>query len=185
MNVLRLICISLCNTCKQHKVWVTYSVKKRWSYPCSRPWRPIGLCDVEALTLSRQSAHRWRWYCQPYAPAALYPQEDSWYSFLLEAESIPVPKCGRKDYINWKIQWPHWESNPQPSGLRVRFPTILYRLILLANTNTAFFYTRLKVLTAAKVTSWTSGIWNHVVLEVDTDVSEEHATSIFDAARWR
>jgi hypothetical protein len=26
----------------------------------------------------------WRW---GYAPAALYPQEDSWYSFLLEAES--------------------------------------------------------------------------------------------------
>jgi hypothetical protein len=26
---------------------------------------------------------------QPYATAALYPQEDSWYSFLLEAESIP------------------------------------------------------------------------------------------------
>jgi hypothetical protein len=25
----------------------------------------------------------------PYAPAALYPQEDSWYSFLLEAESTP------------------------------------------------------------------------------------------------
>jgi hypothetical protein len=23
----------------------------------------------------------------PHAPAALYPQEDSWYSFLLEAES--------------------------------------------------------------------------------------------------
>jgi hypothetical protein len=26
-----------------------------------------------------------------YAPAALYPQEDSCYSFLLEAESIPGP----------------------------------------------------------------------------------------------
>jgi hypothetical protein len=24
-------------------------------------WRPIGLWDVEALTFSRQSAHRWRW----------------------------------------------------------------------------------------------------------------------------
>jgi hypothetical protein len=29
--------------------------------------------------------------CQPYSPAALYPQEDSWYSFLLEAESTPGP----------------------------------------------------------------------------------------------
>jgi hypothetical protein len=33
-------------------------------------WRPIGLWDVEAPTFSRQSAHRWRWGCQPYAPTA-------------------------------------------------------------------------------------------------------------------
>jgi hypothetical protein len=37
---------------------------------------------------SRQSAHRWQWGSQPHAPAALYPQEDSWYSFLLEAERL-------------------------------------------------------------------------------------------------
>jgi hypothetical protein len=43
------------------------------SYPCDRPWRPIGLWDVEDPTFSRQSAHRWRWGFQPYAPAALYP----------------------------------------------------------------------------------------------------------------
>jgi hypothetical protein len=29
--------------------------------------------------------------CQPYAPAAFYSQKDSWYSFLLEAESTPGP----------------------------------------------------------------------------------------------
>jgi hypothetical protein len=39
----------------------------------------------------RHSAHRWRKGCQPYAPAAFYPQEDSWYSFLLEAELTPGP----------------------------------------------------------------------------------------------
>jgi hypothetical protein len=44
----------------------------RYSYPCNRQWRPIGLWDVEAPTFSRQSAHRWRWGCQPYVPAALY-----------------------------------------------------------------------------------------------------------------
>jgi hypothetical protein len=43
--------------------------------------------DVEAPTFSRQSAHRLWWGCQPYAPAALYTKEDSWYSLLLEAES--------------------------------------------------------------------------------------------------
>jgi hypothetical protein len=50
--------------------------------PCNRPWRPIGLWDVEAPTFSRQSANIYSWG-QPYAPAALYPQKDSWYSFLL------------------------------------------------------------------------------------------------------
>jgi hypothetical protein len=63
-----------------------------------KPWRPIGLREVKAPTLLRQTANRWRQGCQPYAPAARYPQvsfifKDSWYSFLLEAES----KCGRKD----------------------------------------------------------------------------------------
>jgi hypothetical protein len=38
---------------------------------------------------SRQSAHIWRWGSQPYAPTTLYPQEDSWCSSLLEAESTP------------------------------------------------------------------------------------------------
>jgi hypothetical protein len=33
---------------------------------------PIWLWDVQELTFSRQSAHKRRWGCQPYAPAALY-----------------------------------------------------------------------------------------------------------------
>jgi hypothetical protein len=44
----------------------------------------MGLWDVEALTFYSQLAHRWRWCCQPYAPAALCSQENSWYSFLLQ-----------------------------------------------------------------------------------------------------
>jgi hypothetical protein len=56
-----------------------------------RPWRPLGLRDVEAPTFFRHSAHRWRQGCQDYAPAAFYHQENSWYSFLLEAESTPRP----------------------------------------------------------------------------------------------
>jgi hypothetical protein len=61
------------------------------SYPCNRPWRPIELWDVEVFTFSRQSAHKWRWGCQHYASSALYPQEDSWYSFLSDSESNPGP----------------------------------------------------------------------------------------------
>jgi hypothetical protein len=37
-------------------------------YPCNRPWRPWVLWDIEASTFFRQSTHRWRWGCQPYAP---------------------------------------------------------------------------------------------------------------------
>jgi hypothetical protein len=46
----------------------------------NRPWRPRWLFDVEAPTFFIQSTHRWL----PFTP-----QEDSWYSFLLEAESTP------------------------------------------------------------------------------------------------
>jgi hypothetical protein len=34
----------------------------------------MGLREVKAPTLLRQTANRWRQGCQPYAPAALYPQ---------------------------------------------------------------------------------------------------------------
>jgi hypothetical protein len=43
--------------------------------PCNRPWRPIMFWDVGAPTFSRQSTHRWRWCCQPYAPDDLTPRK--------------------------------------------------------------------------------------------------------------
>jgi hypothetical protein len=74
------------------------SINRIRSYPRNRPWRPIGLWDVEDPTLCRQSAHRWRQGCQPCAPAALYFPEILlffcfWYSFLLEAEWTPGPNA--------------------------------------------------------------------------------------------
>jgi hypothetical protein len=59
----------------------------------------IPVQDVEVLRVARgwgshifrHLAHKWRQGCQPYAPAAFYPQGDSWYSFLLEAESTSGP----------------------------------------------------------------------------------------------
>jgi hypothetical protein len=48
-------------------------IRKIKRYPCYRPWRPLGLREVEAPTFLRQTANRWRQGCQPYAPAALYP----------------------------------------------------------------------------------------------------------------
>ena len=38
------------------------------------------------------------------APAAFTPRKYSWYSFLLEAESIPGPWCDRKDFMSMKNQ---------------------------------------------------------------------------------
>jgi hypothetical protein len=68
----------------------------------ARKGGPMGLWGVEDPTLSRQSAHRWRWGCRPHAPVALYTHEDSWYSFLLGPEWTPGPQWGWKDYVNWK-----------------------------------------------------------------------------------
>jgi hypothetical protein len=52
--------------------WITDNRYTSQYYPCNRQWRPIQLWDVEDPTFSRQSAHRWRWGCQPYPPAAFY-----------------------------------------------------------------------------------------------------------------
>jgi hypothetical protein len=49
----------------------------------------LGVARGWGSHIFRHSDNRWRQGCQPYAPAAVYPQEDSWYSFLLEAESTP------------------------------------------------------------------------------------------------
>ena len=45
------------------------------------------------------------------------PRKSSWYSFLLDAESTPRPKCNRKDYVNEKFQWHYLVSNQRYSDL--------------------------------------------------------------------
>jgi hypothetical protein len=40
------------------------------------------------------------------------PQEDSWYSFLLEAESTPGPVCGWKYYVNLRNLMTSPETEP-------------------------------------------------------------------------
>jgi hypothetical protein len=49
------------------------SVRKRYCITRGggrgKPYRPIGLWDVEAPTFSRQSNHRQECHCQPYVPA--------------------------------------------------------------------------------------------------------------------
>jgi hypothetical protein len=54
------------------------------------------------------------------------PQECSWYSFSLGADSTPGPWYGRKEICHWKIQWQHRESIPGlPTSKRSALTTTL------------------------------------------------------------
>jgi hypothetical protein len=65
----------------------------------------------------RQSTHEGGKVVSPTHRPPLPPRKDSWYSFLLEAESTPGSYCDRKDYVSEKFQWHHREKNPRRSGL--------------------------------------------------------------------
>ena len=65
---------------------------------------------------------RWQ-VCQPYTSAAFTPQEYSWYSLLLEAESTPEPQCSQMEYVNEKSQWPQLGTN-LPACSAVPQPTV-------------------------------------------------------------
>jgi hypothetical protein len=92
-----------------------------WAKPKLSPQQALGAHDVEDPTLSRQSAHRWRWVCQPCAPAAFCSPETLvlyfWYSFLSKAEWNPGCSAVERIRLIEKIHSLHWVSNPQPSGL--------------------------------------------------------------------
>jgi hypothetical protein len=65
---------------------------KRWSYPYNRLWRPIELWDVEAPTFCLDSLLTdGGKVVSPMCRLPFTPQEDSRYSFLLEAELTPGP----------------------------------------------------------------------------------------------
>jgi hypothetical protein len=52
------------NLIRELRCWILQStmmdIKVKVKFPLYRPWRPLGLWEVEAPTFSRQSAHRWR-----------------------------------------------------------------------------------------------------------------------------
>jgi hypothetical protein len=78
-------------------MWLVFCEVEDKAIPVTGPWGPYGyetsrlphfldnrLTDGgEVVSLMRRPA--------------FIPQEDSWYSFQLEAESTPVPQCGWND----------------------------------------------------------------------------------------
>jgi hypothetical protein len=108
-------------------------IKGKASYPCNRPWRPIGLWDVEGPTLSRQSAHRWRWGCQPYAPATLYPPgrflilisvrgwvDPNWKIHLIGTRTRDLPGCSIMPQPTTLSRAPMWIKRGMEKSFGVR-----------------------------------------------------------------
>jgi hypothetical protein len=88
----------------------TEKVKKSQYRPGQTLWVP----EVWGSKISKQSAYEGSKIVSPTQRPPLSLRKYSWYSFLLEAESIPRQWFGRK-YVNEKFQWHHQESNPRPS----------------------------------------------------------------------
>jgi hypothetical protein len=85
-------------------------------YHC-RPGQALRVPGGWGSQISRQSAHEGGKF-SALRTGRLTPRKYSWYSFLLETESIPGPQCSRKDYVNKKSQM-------TPSGIE----TATFRLV--------------------------------------------------------
>ena len=82
-----------------------------------RPGQDLRVLGVWGSRISRQTAHDGGKVISPTHRPPLPPRKYSWYSFLLEAGSIPGPYCGRKEYVHEKIKWHHRQSTLRPSDL--------------------------------------------------------------------
>ena len=96
------------------------------SYPCKSLDRPRGLQDVETPR-NFQTIGTWRRQgCYPYEPAGFTPRKGSWFSFLLQAESIPDRSAAERMRPNKNLKDPIGKQTrdfltcsavPQPTAL--------------------------------------------------------------------
>jgi hypothetical protein len=91
-------CLNLFVSIKKHPFY--YSVKGK-AVPY-RPRKALRAPGGRGSQIFRQSAHEGGKVVSPKHRPPLPPRKDSWYSFLLEAES--TPQCDRNDYVTEKFQ---------------------------------------------------------------------------------
>jgi hypothetical protein len=75
----------------RYRLWTVYNLNYTPTTLWVESWRDITSGGTRTKKVeyhcSRQLLHKWRWG---------YPQEDSWYLFLLEAESTPGHSAARR-----------------------------------------------------------------------------------------
>jgi len=87
-------------------ITVTQVPCKILSYSITGLDRPLQNWEVAAHSISRQSSHEGGKAVSPVHRPHLNPKKYPWYSFPLEAELTPQPKCGWKDQVNEKSNDP-------------------------------------------------------------------------------
>jgi hypothetical protein len=123
----------------------------------NRPWRPIGLQDVEAPTfcLDNRLTHGGK-VVSPTRQPPFIPQEDSWYSFLLEAELTQGHSAARRTRSIEKIHLIGTRSRNLLACSTVPQPTTLPRATT-ANTDddpTVITYTSYSIYSNERLLQW-------------------------------
>jgi len=107
---------NLANTAHRHIKHKPQNRIKKKEIPLQAWTGPEGSRRLSSQ-ISRQSTYEGGMVVSPTQWPPSTPRKYTWYSFLLQVELTPGPKCSWNDYVNEKFQWYHRELNLRPSGL--------------------------------------------------------------------